>query len=454
MRKKVTPNRIFLSKDELPKSWYNIQADFKDPIKNYVAPDGSEIGANEMSAIFAPELAAQEFTQERFVDIPKEVFDILARFRPSPLVRAYGLEKALDTPARIYYKYEGENPSGSHKLNTAIPQAFYNKIAGMYGMTTETGAGQWGIASAIAASIYDMELKVYMVKVSAEQKPYRRIMMNTYGAEVISSPSMTTEAGRKMLEKDPDARGTLGGAITEAVEVALQDPGLNYVLGSVLNHVILHQSIIGQETMKQMEYMDDYPDYVIGCNGGGSNFGGIAFPFVGKQLREGGNTIFIAAEPAACPKLTQGKFAYDYADEGEMTPILPMYTLGHDFNPAGIHAGGLRYHGDSPLLSKLYHDGIVQAEAHTQNKVFDAALTFAKAEYILPAPESAHAIASAIDRALQCKEEGRDATILVNISGHGHLDMVAYEAYLKGELDDYAYRAESIVTPDVGKTLA
>ena len=451
MSNKQTPNRIFLSREELPKQWYNIQSEFATPLAPYVAPDGSPIGVDAMSGIFARELCEQEFSTERYIDIPKDVLDTLARFRPSPLIRAYGLEKALDTPAKIYYKYEGENPSGSHKLNTAIPQAYYNKIEGITGLTTETGAGQWGVACSVAASMFDLDLKIFMVKVSMEQKPYRAIMMRSYGGEVTASPSMETEAGRMILAKDPNARGTLGGAISEAVELALKDPKVKYVLGSVLNHVILHQSIIGQEAMKQMEYMDDYPDYVIACNGGGSNFGGIAMPFLGKQMREGGNTKFIAVEPAACPKLTKGKFAYDYADEAEMTPILPMYTLGHEFSPAGIHSGGLRYHGDSPILSKLYNEGLVQAEAYTQNKVFEAALQFAKAEFILPAPESAHAIAGAINQALKCKAEGKEETILFNVSGHGYLDLSAYDSYLSGGLDDYEYEPEGEENlPNVG----
>lgn len=451
MSSKVTPSRVFLSKDELPKNWYNIQGDLKEKVPPYIGPDGQTVTKDALCGLFAPELAAQEFSLERYVEIPEPVRDVLSRFRPSPLVRAYGLEKALDTPARIYYKYEGENPSGSHKLNTAIPQAYYNKIAGMHGLTTETGAGQWGIALSIAASLFDLDLMVFMVKISYMQKPYRRIMMNCYGANVIPSPSMTTSAGRKMLERDPAANGSLGSAISEAVEVAATTPGVNYALGSVLNHVVLHQTIIGQETMRQFEYMDDSPDFIIGCNGGGSNFGGIAMPYIGKQLREGGKIRFIAVEPSACPKLTKGVYGYDFGDEVGMTPIMPMYTLGHEFCPAGIHAGGLRYHGDSPILSKLYHDGVVEAEAYTQKRVFEAALTFAKSEFILPAPESAHAIASAIDKALLCKKEGREACILFNLSGHGHLDLSSYEEYLSGKLEDFAYEPAGPVSLPGGK---
>ncbi len=444
----VPRNRIFLTPEELPKFWYNIRSDFKKNF-DYLSPATMKpIGKAELSGLFAPDLAEQELTEERHVEIPKEVREMLLRFRPSPLVRAVGLEKALGTPAKLYYKYEGENPSGSHKLNTAIPQAYYNTAAGMRGLTTETGAGQWGVALSMACALFGLELTVFMVKISAEQKPYRPILMNTYGAKVIKSPSPVTAAGRAMLAKDPNANGTLGGAISEAIEMAVSDPGLHYSLGSVLNHVLLHQTIIGQEALKQFSYTDDYPDYVIACNGGGSNFGGIALPFLGKQLREGGNTRFIAAEPSACPKLTKGVFAYDFGDEGEMTPIMPMYTLGHDFSPIGIHAGGLRYHGDSPIVSRLYKEGLIEAEAYTQNEVFVAAKLFAKAELFLPAPESAHAIASAIKKALECKERGEEKTILFNVSGHGYLDLMAYEQYNAGKLDDFVYEPETINLPD------
>lgn len=445
MSKKITPNKIYLSEQELPKKWYNIQGDMPNPIKPYISPTtGKPVEPDEMLAIFPRELVAQEMSLEREIDIPPAVQKMLAQFRPSPLYRAYGLEKLLDTPARLYYKYEGSNPSGSHKMNTAVAQAYYNKEAGIKGLTTETGAGQWGTALSIACSMLDMDLTVFMVKISYLQKPYRKVIMNTYGAQVYASPSNVTAAGRAMLEKDPDSNGSLGGAISEAVEIAAANPDVNYALGSVLNHVALHQTIIGQEAMKQMEYMDDYPDYVIACNGGGSNFAGCAFPFIGKQLREGGNTQFIAVEPAACPKLTKGHFAYDFGDVAKMTPIMPMYTLGHDFQPAGIHAGGLRYHGDSPLLSQLYHDGIVTAEAYTQRKVFEAALQFAKSELIIPAPESSHAIACAIDKALECKERGESKAILFNVSGHGNLDLGAYEDYLAGKIIDATCTDESV----------
>lgn len=437
MSKKITPNKVTLSERELPKFWYNITSDMPNAIAPYISPaTGKPVAAEEMTAIFAPELVAQELSSERYIEIPGEVRKLLARYRPSPLVRAYGLEQALGTPARLYYKYEGANPSGSHKMNTAIAQAYYNKAAGINKLTTETGAGQWGTALSIACQIFDMDLTVYMVKISYLQKPYRKIIMNTYGANVIASPSNTTNAGRKMLEESPETNGSLGGAISEAVEIAATHADTNYALGSVLNHVALHQTIIGQEAIKQFEYMDDYPDYVIACNGGGSNFAGCAFPFIGRQLREGGDVRFIAVEPAACPKLTKGTYAYDFGDEAMMTPIMPMYTLGHEFMPAGIHAGGLRYHGDSPIVSRLYHDGIITAEAYSQNRVFEAALQFAKAEMIVPAPESSHAIACAIDKALECREKGEEKCILFNVSGHGNLDLAAYDEYLSGQIKD------------------
>ncbi len=455
MSKKITPNKVYLTDQELPKQWYNMQSDMPNALHPYISPaTGKPVVPDELAAIFPADLILQEVSQERYIDIPAEVSAILRQFRPSPLVRAYALEKELDTPARLYYKYEGANPSGSHKLNTAVAQAYYNNLAGVKRLTTETGAGQWGTALSIACSIFHMDLTVYMVKVSYLQKPYRKILMNTYGANVIASPSNTTNAGRALLAKNPDTLGSLGGAISEAVEVAATSADTNYALGSVLNHVILHQSIIGQEAIKQFEYMDDYPDYVIACNGGGSNFGGCAFPFIGKQLREGGNTKFIAVEPAACPKLTKGRFAYDFGDEAKMTPIMPMYTLGHDFQPVGIHAGGLRYHGDSPILSQLYHDGIVSAEAYKQKRIFEAAVQFAKTELIVPAPESAHAIACAIDKALICRETGEEACILFNVSGHGNLDLAAYDAYLNGNIEDAEYEQADLeqglqVLPDI-----
>ncbi len=442
---KVTPHRIYLSEKELPKAWYNVAADMPNKMQPYLHPATMELaGPQDLSVLFPMELIAQEMATDRFIDIPKEIQEKYASFRPSPLVRAYALEKALKTPARIYYKYEGTNPSGSHKLNTAIAQAFYNKAEGMKRISTETGAGQWGSALSIACAAYDMECTVYMVRVSYDQKPYRKILMQTYGADVIASPSNLTNAGRGILEKDPKSLGSLGIAISEAVEDAATHDDTHYSLGSVLNHVIMHQTIIGLEAKKQFGYMDDYPDIVIGCNGGGSNFSGCAFPFLMDTLREGKKTRFIAVEPAACPKLTKGVFAYDYGDTAKMAPVAKMYTLGHDFVPAGIHAGGLRYHGDSPLLSQLYDDGYIEADAVQQTEVFRAAVMFAKAEFILPAPESAHAIATVMKQARQCAESGEEKVIFFNLSGHGDFDLAAYDAYLNGKLEDFEYTEDML----------
>ena len=441
---KTIPNRVYLTEDELPRQYYNIVADMPNRPMPYLNPMTQKPAqADDLAPIFAKELVAQEMSTERYIDIPKEVRDIYAKFRPSPLVRAYGLEKALDTPAKIYYKYEGNNPSGSHKLNSAIPQAFYNKAEGVRRLTTETGAGQWGSALSIAAQMFGLECTVYMVRVSYEQKPYRRTLMQTYGADVIASPSTLTNAGRAILEKDPDSLGSLGIAISEAVEDAAMRDDTHYALGSVLNHVILHQTVIGLEAKKQFEKIDEYPDIVIGCNGGGSNFSGCAFPFLHDRLKNGAKTEFVAVEPAACPKLTKGKFAYDYGDTAKMAPIAMMYTLGHDFVPAGIHAGGLRYHGDSALLSQLYHDGYVSAR-RCADDVFKAAVLFARSEIILPAPESAHAIAYAIQKALECRETGEAKTIFFNLSGHGDFDLAAYEEYLAGKLQDFEYTDEML----------
>ena len=442
---KKTPHRIFLSEKELPKAWYNVAADMPNKPAPYLHPATQQLaGPGDLAVLFPMELIMQEMSTDRFIDIPAEIQEKYAAFRPSPLVRAYGLEKALGTPARIYYKYEGTNPSGSHKLNTAIAQAFYNKAEGIKRISTETGAGQWGSALSIACAAYDIECMVYMVKVSYNQKPYRKTLMQTYGANVVASPSTLTNAGRSILEKDPDSLGSLGIAISEAVEDAAMRDDTHYALGSVLNHVILHQTIIGQEALKQFEYMDDYPDIVIGCNGGGSNFSGCAFPFMMHTLRDGKKTRYIAVESAACPKLTKGVFAYDYGDTAKMAPIAKMYTLGHDFVPAGIHAGGLRYHGDSALLSQLYHDGYVEAEAVQQTDVFKAAVQFAKAEFILPAPESSHAIACAISKALECKETGEEKVIFFNLSGHGDFDLTAYDQYLSGTMEDFEYTDEML----------
>ena len=442
---KTIPNKIYLSEDELPKQYYNIMADMPNKPMPYLNPMTKQPAApSDLEPLFAKALIEQEMSTERYIDIPKEVRDIYATFRPSPLIRAYRLERALGTPAKIYYKYEGNNPSGSHKLNSAVPQAFYNKIEGIKRLSTETGAGQWGSALSIACNTFGLECTVYMVRCSYDQKPYRKTLMQTYGADVIASPSNLTNAGRSILEKNPDSLGSLGIAISEAVEDAVMREDTHYALGSVLNHVILHQTVIGLEAKKQFEMIDEYPDVVIGCNGGGSNFSGCSFPFLHDKLKNGSKTEFIAVEPSACPKLTKGKFAYDFGDTAKMAPITMMYTLGHDFVPAGIHAGGLRYHGDSALLSQLYHDGYVSAAAVNQTDVFKAAVLFARNEVILPAPESSHAIAYAIEKALECKETGEVKTIFFNLSGHGNFDLAAYEEYLSGKLTDAVYTDEML----------
>jgi len=444
MSKKI-PFKTYLTEDELPKQYYNIAADMPNKPLPYLHPMTQKpVAPADLEPLFAKALIEQEVSSERYIDIPKEVREVYASFRPSPLVRAYRLEKALDTPAKIYYKYEGNNPSGSHKLNSAVPQAFYNKIEGIKRLSTETGAGQWGSALSIASQLFGLECTVYMVRVSYDQKPYRKTLMQTYGANVIASPSMETNAGRAILAKDPASLGSLGIAISEAVEDAAMREDTHYALGSVLNHVILHQTIIGLEAKKQFEKIDEYPDMIIGCNGGGSNFSGCAFPFLHDNLKKGNKTQFVAVEPSACPKLTKGKFAYDYGDTAKMAPIAKMYTLGHDFIPAGIHAGGLRYHGDSGLLSQLYHDGFVGAAAVNQTDVFKAAVLFARSEIILPAPESAHAIAYVVEKALECKQNGEAKTIFFNLSGHGDFDLAAYEEYLAGNIKDAEYTEEML----------
>ncbi len=436
--------KIILPEDKLPKFWYNVQADMPTPLEPGLHPGTKQpLGPSDLQPIFADELIAQEVSTERFIEIPKEVHEEYKKWRPSPLYRAYGLEKALDTPCKIYYKYEGVSPVGSHKLNSAIPQVFFNKIQGIKRISTETGAGQWGTALSLACKMYDIEAMVYMVRVSYNQKPYRRIFMEMYGATCVPSPSPLTESGRKALAENPDTPGTLGLAISEAVEDAVSREDTKYSLGSVLNHVCLHQSIIGQEVKMQMEMVDEYPDVVIGCCGGGSNFAGIAFPFVPDKL-SGKKVRLLAVEPAACPTLTRGVFAYDLGDVAGFTPLLKMYTLGHDFVPPGIHAGGLRYHGESPLLSQLYHDGLIEAKAVMQNDVFSAAQVFAQSEGIIPAPESAHAIRAAIDEALKGKEEGVSRTIVFNLSGHGHLDLGAYDNYLSGHTEDIEFPEEAL----------
>jgi len=439
MSTKSVPYRVYLSEKELPESWYNIRADLPN-LSPYLNPATHKpVIPDDMKAIFPMALIEQEMSDERFIEIPEEVRELYHSFRPSPLCRAYNLEKVLGTPARIYYKYEGNNPSGSHKLNTAIPQAYYNYKAGIKRLTTETGAGQWGTALSVATQLFGMQCTVYMVKISALQKPYRKLIMETYGAEVHPSPSTLTNAGREILSKDPDYMGSLGLAISEAVEDAASHEDTNYALGSVLNHVILHQTIIGLEAKKQLEKIDEYPDVVVACCGGGSNFGGIAFPFLHDKIRNGAKSDIIAVEPAACPTLTKGKFAYDFGDVAHFTPIIEMYTLGHNFMPPGIHAGGLRYHGDSALVSRAYHDGLISARAVHQTDVFEAAVMFAKSELILPAPESAHAIRTAIDEALKCKETGESKCILFCLSGHGNFDLTAYDEYLSGRLVDVEY---------------
>lgn len=434
---KKIEKRTYISESDLPKKWYNIMADMPEKLDPYLNPQTLKVaGAEDMAAIFPKPLLEQEMATDRYIDIPEEVQEKYRLFRCTPLVRAYELEKALGTPAHIYFKYEGLNPSGSHKLNSAVPQAYYNKISGVSRLTTETGAGQWGTALAMACRMYDMDLSVFMVRVSYDQKPHRRAIMQTFGAQVEASPSPVTETGRRLLQKNPDSTGSLGDAIAEAVEMALKDPGTNYALGSVLNHVCIHQSIIGEEALLQMEMVDEYPDIVIACNGGGSNFSGIAYPFLRNNLTGNARTRFIAVEACACPKLTKGVYAYDYGDSVGMAPVTKMYTLGHTFQPSGIHAGGLRYHGDSPILSKLYHDGFVEASAIPQKETFEAALLFARTEAIVPAPESSHAIAQAIREAEACKETGEEKVILFNLSGTGYFDMTAYLNYLEGNLTD------------------
>jgi len=389
-------------------------------------------------------LIMQEVSGERYLEIPEPVRDIYKQWRPSPMFRARRLEKALDTPAKIYYKYEGVSPAGSHKPNTAVAQAFYNAEAGIKKITTETGAGQWGSSMALAGAFFDIEVQVYMVKVSYQQKPYRRSLMESFGANCYASPSDRTQTGRAILEQDPDSPGSLGIAISEAVEVAAQNDDTKYALGSVLNHVLLHQTVIGQEAIKQMDMAGDYPDIVIGCAGGGSNFAGIAFPFLGEQLRGGQSVRAIAVEPAACPSMTRGQYAYDFGDTGNLTPLTKMHTLGSSFIPPGFHAGGLRYHGMSPLVSHAKELGLLEAVAYHQNHCFEAAVTFARSEGIIPAPETSHAVKSAIEEALRCKREGKAETILFNLSGHGHFDMAAYTEYFSGTLQDKNYDEQKL----------
>jgi tryptophan synthase beta chain len=413
----MNPIKYMLPESDIPTHWYNIQADLPEPMAPPLHPGTQQPAtAEDMTAIFPMSLVEQEMTTEKWIEIPDEVRQYYAQWRPSPLHRARNLERMLDTPAKIYYKYEGTSPVGSHKLNTAIAQAYYNREAGITRLCTETGAGQWGTALSLAGQAMGVEVQVYMVKVSFNQKPYRRAMIETYGGQVMASPSDTTDAGRQILAEHPDSSGSLGIAISEAVEIARSRADTNYALGSVLNHVMLHQTVIGQESLKQMEMAGDYPDVVIGCSGGGSNFAGLAFSFIGKNLTEGKNTRIVAVEPASCPSLTKGVMAYDFGDVAGLTPLMKMHTLGHDFMPAAIHAGGLRYHGMSPLVSHLYELGQIEAIAYGQNPCFAAGVQFAQAEGIVPAPESNHAVRSAIDEALRCKAEGKSETILFKIT--------------------------------------
>ena len=436
--------KLVLSEAEMPTVWYNLAADLPVDLPPPLHPGTLQpIGPDDLAPLFPMSLIAQEVSSERYVEIPEEVQAVYRLWRPTPLYRAFRLEKALDTPARIFYKYEGTSPAGSHKPNTAVAQAYYNKEAGVRRLATETGAGQWGSALAMACAFFGLELKVYMVKISYRQKPYRRALMETWGATCVASPSDETQVGRAILAADPESNGSLGMAISEAVEDAVGREDTKYSLGSVLNHVLLHQTVIGQEAEKQLELADAQPDVIIACAGGGSNFAGLAFPFVRRKL-QGKELRIVATEPAACPTLTRGTYAYDFGDTGKMTPLVKMHTLGHDFVPVGIHAGGLRYHGMAPLVSLLFDQGLIEAEAVPQLQAFSAALQFARTEGIVPAPESSHAISAAIAEALRCKESGESKTILFGLSGHGNFDMSAYDDYVAGKLVDYEYPQEEI----------
>lgn len=436
---KEIPYKIYLEENEMPKAWYNLRADMKNKPAPLLNPETKKpMTPEELGVVFCDELVRQELDDTTpYIEIPQEIRDFYKMYRPSPLVRAYCLEKKLDTPAKIYYKFEGNNTSGSHKLNSAIAQAYYAKKQGLKGVTTETGAGQWGTALSMACAYLELECHVYMVKCSYEQKPFRREVMRTYGAQVTPSPSETTEVGRKILREFPGTSGSLGCAISEAVEAAGADPGYRYVLGSVLNQVLLHQSVIGLETKAALDKYGIVPDMIIGCAGGGSNLGGLISPFMGEKIRGERDYQFLAVEPASCPSLTRGKFAYDYCDTGMVTPLAKMCTLGSGFIPSASHSGGLRYHGMNPVLSQLYADGLMEARSVTQTEVFEAAQQFAKVEGILPAPESSHAIRAAIDEALKCKVTGEEKTIVFGLTGTGYFDMVAYGKYNDGEMSDY-----------------
>jgi pyridoxal-phosphate dependent TrpB-like enzyme len=439
----MTRTRVLLDESEIPTHWYNVVADLPSPPPPPLGPDGLPVGPEKMLAIFPANILEQEMSAERWIPIPEPVREIYRLWRPTPLCRAVRLEQALRTPARIYYKYEGVSPAGSHKPNSALPQAWYNKQAGINRLVTETGAGQWGSSLSLAGQLFGMQVRVYMVKVSYEQKPFRRSMMQTWGAEVLASPTTLTQAGRDALARDLHNPGSLGIAISEAVEEAASRQDTNYCLGSVLNHVLLHQTVIGQEAKKQFEKIGEYPDMIFAPCGGGCNFAGISFPFLadaaaGRKLRA------VAVEPASCPTLTKGVYAYDYGDASGYTPLMKMYTLGHDFMPPGIHAGGLRYHGDAPLVCQLYHDGLIEAVAVPQLATFEAGVLFARTEGIIPAPESSHAIRACIDEALRCAQTGEAKTLLFNLSGHGHFDMASYDKYFAGKLEDFEYPAEAI----------
>ncbi|WP_323000874.1 TrpB-like pyridoxal phosphate-dependent enzyme [Denitromonas sp.] len=441
------PTRILMTEEDIPTHWYNIAADMPNAPLPPLGPDGSPATPEQMSAIFPDPIIEQEMTAERWIAIPDEVREIYKIWRPTPLVRAVRLEKALGTPAKIFFKYEGVSPAGSHKPNSAVPQAYYNKQAGIKRLTTETGAGQWGSSIAFAGGMFGIDVRVFMVNVSYQQKPFRRSMMQTWGAEVFASPSQQTQTGRAILEKDPDNQGSLGIAISEAVEEAAGRADTKYTLGSVLNHVLLHQTVIGQEAKAQLAKIGLYPDVVLGPCGGGSSFGGIAFPFLCDQIageKRAEKLRCVAVEPASCPTLTKGAYAYDYGDASGFTPLMKMYTLGHDFMPPGIHAGGLRYHGDSPLVSQLYHEKLLEAVAVPQLATFEAGVMFARNEGIIPAPESCHAIRAAIDEALVCKQTGESKVILFNLTGHGHFDMASYDRYFAGQLENYEYPAEAV----------
>jgi tryptophan synthase beta chain len=438
--------KYVLDESEMPRAWYNIVPDLPRPLPPVLHPGTQQpVGPDDLAPLFPMALIMQEVSTERYIEIPDPVRRVYAQWRPTPLFRARRLEQALDTPARIYYKYEGVSPVGSHKPNTAVAQVFYNREAGVRKISTETGAGQWGSSLAMAGAFFGVEIEVFMVKISYQQKPFRRSMMQAYGATVHASPTNLTQAGRSILERDPDNMGSLGIAISEAVERAATSGGtVKYSLGSVLNHVLLHQTIIGEEALLQMAQADDYPDVVIGCAGGGSNMAGLVIPFIREAREKNLGTRFLAAEPTACPSMTRGVYTYDFGDTVGMTPLVKMHTLGHDFMPPGIHAGGLRYHGMAPIMSLLHEEGIIEAKAYHQNAIFQAAVEFARAEGIIPAPESAHAIRAAIEEALEAKETGQERVILFNLSGHGHFDMASYDAYFEGKLEDYEYPQEAV----------